>query len=315
MKLLFMNPVLKHNIWGGSRLRTEYGYSAAGEDIGECWGIAAHPHGDCTVREGEYAGKSLSWLWKNQPEIFGKTSKDTEGKVFPLLIKIIDARQDLSIQVHPDDAYADIHENHSLGKTECWYILHCGENAELVVGHNAKTREELQNMIRTGSWEKLIRTVPVREGDLIEIEPGTVHSIKGGIVLLETQQNSDITYRLYDYGRLVDGKPRELHLDKCMDVITVPAKDLKSCLFHTDNLESNRLLMLYECDYYRVYKLAVTEEMSFEKKDAYLLATVVEGSGYINGEKVKKGDNFIIPFGVETIHCTGEMELIMSTEV
>ena len=157
---------------------------------------------------------------EKHPEVFGKVDSDR----FPLLIKIIDAKDDLSIQVHPDDDYAKVHENGSLGKTECWYILDCKKNATIVIGHNSRTKEELSRMIHEGKWSEFIREIPIKKGDFLQIDPGTVHAIKGGTLILETQQNSDITYRVYDYGRLSNGKPRELHIDKSIDVITVPAK-------------------------------------------------------------------------------------------
>jgi len=151
--ILFLEPVFKEMIWGGNRLRSLFGYDIPGEDTGECWAIGAHQNGDCVVKEGIFKGKTLSRLWKEDPYLFG----NEEGDRFPLLIKIIDAKDNLSIQVHPDDAYAQVHENGSLGKTECWYILDCPEGAELVVGHNAKTKEELTEMISEGKWDEFIR--------------------------------------------------------------------------------------------------------------------------------------------------------------
>lgn len=135
---------------------------------------------------------------EKHPEVFGNVDSDR----FPLLIKIIDAKDDLSIQVHPDDDYAKVHENGSLGKTECWYILDCKENATIVIGHNAWTKRGIKPMIHEGKWSEFIREIPIKKGDFLQIDPGTVHAIKGGTLILETQQNSDITYRVYDYGRL-----------------------------------------------------------------------------------------------------------------
>ena len=160
-----MNPVFTHNIWGGTKLREEFGYAIEGDDIGECWGIAAHPNGTCTIADGAYKGKKLSDLWEEHKELFG----NIQGKVFPLLIKIIDAKADLSIQVHPDDTYAAEHEKGSLGKMECWYILDCEPDSKLVIGHNAKTHEELEDMVHNGRWSELIREVPVKKGDFIRL--------------------------------------------------------------------------------------------------------------------------------------------------
>ena len=137
-----LKPVFKDAIWGG-KLLSDFGYKEAGDSAGECWGISAHKNGDCTVMNGEFAGKTLSWCWENHRELFG----NMEGDVFPLLIKILGAEDDLSIQVHPNNEYAAEHENGALGKTECWYILDCKENATIVIGHNAKDKEELADMI------------------------------------------------------------------------------------------------------------------------------------------------------------------------
>lgn len=308
-EILFLEPVCTHNIWGGTRLREEFGYAAEGDDIGECWGISAHPNGDGTIKNGAFAGMKLSQVWDGHKEVFGNLTYDR----FPLLTKIIDARDDLSIQVHPDDAYAKEHENGSYGKTECWYIMDAPEHASLVIGHNAKTKEELKSMIKEGRWNDFIREIPVKKGDFIQIDPGTVHAIKGGLLILETQQNSDITYRVYDYDRLSDGKPRELHVEKSIDVITVPAKPVEESVRSVLDLPKNTLNELYACDYYHIFKLDVEGEAAFEQSYPFLLCSVLEGDGILNGNPVGKGDHFILPNGFGRVECTGTMSLIVST--
>jgi len=308
-QILFLNPVFKHNIWGGSRLSQDFGYDVEGADIGECWGIAAHPNGDGTIRDGVYAGKKLSALWSEHPELFGNVDYDR----FPLMVKIIDAKDDLSIQVHPDDAYAMANENGSFGKTECWYVLDCPEDAALVVGHNAGTKEELADMIHSGRWDGLIREIPVRRGDFIQIDPGTVHAIKGGLMILETQQNSDITYRVYDYDRLTDGKPRELHVEKSIDVIAVPAKPVADSVRSLNGLPVNELNEIYSCGYYRIFKLNVSGHAHAEHTFPFLLVSVVDGSGILNSQPVKKGDHLILPCGTGKMDFCGQMEIIAST--
>lgn len=307
--ILFLNPVFKEMIWGGNQLAEKFGYEIPSDKTGECWAVSAHPNGDCTVREGEYAGRKLSELFKEEPELFGNLPLDR----FPLLIKIIDAKADLSIQVHPDDAYAKVHENGSLGKTECWYILDCPEDATLVVGHNAGSREELKEMIDQKRWSELIREVPVKKGDFIQINPGTVHAIKGGLMILETQQNSDITYRVYDYDRLSDGKPRELHVQQSIDVITVPAPSAEDSVSHAADLPANTMNELIVCDYYKVYKLTVTEPVSFEQEHPFLIMSVIEGEGLVNGQMIRKGDHFILPSGFGKVELQGDMTLIASS--
>lgn len=306
--ILFLNPVFKQSIWGGSRLKVKYGYDIPGDNTGECWAVSAHPNGDCTVKEGIYEGISLSELWEKHPELFGNPHMDR----FPLLVKIIDAKDDLSIQVHPDDAYAREHENGSLGKTECWYILDGPEDAALVVGHNASSKEELSDMIHQGRWTELIREIPVKKGDFIQINPGTVHAIKGGLMILETQQNSDITYRVYDYGRLTDGKPRALHVEQSIDVITVPAASTEESVKDALHLPKNQMNELISCDYYTVWKLEVEGSFSFEQSCPFLIMSVIEGEGTVNGRKLQKGDHFILPDGFGSVELQGKIQLIAS---
>lgn len=307
--VLFLNPQLKENIWGGSRLSTEFGYEIPGEHTGECWGISAHPNGDDTVKEGVFAGKTLSQLWKEHRYLFGDLSMEQ----FPLLVKIIDAKDDLSIQVHPDDAYAAEHENGSLGKTECWYIIDCPKDAKLVVGHHAKSKEELTDMIKQGRFEEFIRRIPIKKGDFIQIDPGTVHAITAGCLILETQQSSDITYRVYDYNRLTDGKPRQLHIGQSIDVITVPAKSAQDSVKHFADLTENKWHQLTACPYYRVFKLNLNGDYRFAQEYPFLNVSILEGSGILNGQAVKKGDHFILPSGYGMVELTGKMELIAST--
>lgn len=308
-EILFLDPVCKHNIWGGSRLREEFGYPEEGDDIGECWGISAHPNGDGTVRNGAFAGMKLSEIWEKHPEFFGNLDYDR----FPLLTKIIDARDDLSIQVHPDDDYAKANENGSFGKTECWYVMDCPKDAKLVIGHHANTKEELTEMICQGSWKELIREIPVKKGDFIQIDPGTVHAIKGGLLILETQQNSDITYRVYDYDRLSDGKPRELHVEKSIDVIEVPAKSVEDSVKSALGLPQNQLNELYSCKYYSVFQMDVNGNAEFEQNYPFLLLSVLEGNGTINGQAVKKGDHLILPCNFGKAEMQGKMSMIVST--
>ncbi len=308
VQLLFLDPVCTENIWGGSRLRDEFHYAKAGAHTGECWGISAHPNGDGTIRNGALAGKKLSAVWKQYPQLFANPAGDR----FPLLVKMIDAKDDLSIQVHPNDAYAAQEEQGSFGKTECWYVLDCPASAALVIGHHAETKKELEEWIEAGNWEQLIREVPIRKGDFIQIDPGTVHAIKGGCLILETQQSSDITYRLYDYGRLDNGRRRPLHLRQSMDVITVPAASPDACIRHTGNIPQNQLEEIYRCGYYRIFRLDAAGSYTLKQEYPYMLLSVLEGSGMADTVPIQKGDHFIIPHGYGSLHLTGDVKLIAS---
>jgi mannobiose 2-epimerase len=306
--ILFFDPVMKQTVWGGRRLGDEWGYDIPDGNVGECWGICANPHGDCRVREGIYKGRTLSELWKDEPQLFGYP----KGDRFPLLTKLLDAKETLSIQVHPDDAYAREHENGSWGKSECWYVLDCPEGATLVVGHNAATREELCKMIEEKRWSEFIREVPIKKGDFIPIEAGTVHAIKSGVLLYEVQQNSDITYRVYDYDRKPGGMPRQLHVRQSMDVITVPSKKIEHSILDTTDFPDNEMNRLISWEYYQVWKLRITKPYVLPAQEEYLLFCVVDGAGELDGQKIHKGDHFLLPAGYGEATLTGEMELILS---
>lgn len=306
-EILFLEPVFKEMIWGGKRLEDDFGYHIPSDHTGECWAISAHTNGDCIIQSGTYKGKRLSELWDNNRELFGNQS----GERFPLLIKIIDAKADLSIQVHPDDTYAKEHENGSYGKTECWYILDCDPDATIVIGHNAKDKDELRTMIGEERWNDLIREVPIKKGDFFQITPGTVHAIKGGTVILETQQNSDITYRLYDYNRLQDGKPRELHIDKSIDVIRCPHEENLGDRMNI-KLNNGRNEKLVSCEFYQVNKIDLWGKEELTMEGSFLNVSVIEGEGAIDNVTIKKGDHFILPEGYGTYTLEGNMTLITS---
>ncbi|MBO4325081.1 MAG: class I mannose-6-phosphate isomerase [Lachnospiraceae bacterium] len=306
-QILFIEPVLKERIWGGTRLK-EYGYDLPSDQTGECWAISAHPHGDCVVRNGLYSGKTLNSLWNDHRELFGYT----EGKEFPLLIKIIDARTDLSVQVHPDDAYAAEHENGAFGKTECWYVLDCKEDATIVIGHNAKTKEEAEQLIREGRFRELIREIPVHKGDFFQIEPGVLHAIKGGTLILETQQNSDITYRVYDYDRLQNGKKRELHTEQSIAVLKCPFRPNlgKPVTYRVGAAQVDHLIT---CPYYSVEHITLYGSASFTAGKVFQNLSIIDGQGAIDGVPVRKGDHLIIPAEYGIFELSGDLQVIRSS--
>ena len=317
--LLFLEPVKKQTIWGGNSLAAEYGFGTPGEPIAEAWAVSAHPAGDCTVTGGEYAGKTLSQLWAQAPALFGCPGQPD----FPLLVKFIDAASALSVQVHPDDAFAAANEppvngQPCRGKSECWYILHADPGAALLLGHNAKTKQQAQQMIAEGRWDALLRSVPVKKGDFFRIDPGTVHAIGGGIRILEVQQSSDITYRLYDYGRLQNGKPRELHVEKSLAVMTVPSAAAagEHTLLPLQTIAGTAELVLLErCPYFTVQQLTLDGETAFAGAETFFAVTVTEGEGFLNGAPVKKGQSFIVPHGTETLHWCGTLQAVLSQPV
>ena len=308
-----LKPILKENVWGGSRLINEFHYVQEGDaakksGIGECWGVSAHANGDCVVAQGPYQGMTLSWLYENRRDLFG----NLKSPVFPLLVKIIDAADNLSIQVHPGDAYAMEHENGSLGKSECWYVMDAPEGAELIVGHNAKTKEELEDLVHLGRYDELIRKIPVQKGDFVQIAAGTVHAITAGILVLEIQQSCDITYRVYDYGRLVNGKLRPLHIRQSLDVINVPDDSDNRAFTHAKELPENELCQLVSCDKYKVWKVNVSGDFETEQDEPFMILSVVEGEGMLGERSLERGDQVLLPTGYGKICLSGQLECILS---
>lgn len=312
MEPLFLKPVFKERIWGGIALQKEFGYSIPNDKTGECWAISAHPNGPSIIENGPFAGKTLDVLWKEQPELFGNPKEE----VFPLLTKILDANMNLSVQVHPDDTYAKEYENGELGKTECWYIIDCKEDAEMIFGHNAKTKEDLIQQVNDGKWNELLRRVKIKPGDFFYVPSGTIHALCEGTLVLETQQSSDTTYRVYDYDRRDEqGNLRELHLDKAIDVTTIPHKvaGSKPSVKFIENIEITTFI---ESDFFSVYKWDVKERSTFSFNDQYLLFSVIKGKGSLihNGDmySLNKGTHFIIPVGMGEFIIDGECQLIVS---
>lgn len=310
---LFLKGVLQDKIWGGTKLKQEFGYDIPTETTGEYWAISAHPNGPATVMNGTYKGQTLAELWKSNPELFGHQKEE----VFPLLTKIIDANTDLSVQVHPDDAYG-LEVEGELGKTECWYVLSAEPKSEIIFGHNAQTKEEFRNYIKNDEWEKLLQSVQVQAGDFFYVPSGTVHAIGAGVMILETQQSSDTTYRLYDYNRLDDtGHPRELHIEQSVDVSMIPHKDIQDEPL-IKKLENGTLTTLVSNEFFTVYEWELTGEVTFTSDTPYTLVSVINGNGSIIIDEViyeiSKGDHFILPNDIKNWTINGKIHLIASSQ-
>ena len=313
---IFLQPVFQEKIWGGQKLQTEFQYEIPYEKTGEAWVISAHPHGASQITNGPLKGKTLEHAWNEHGELFNK-KPDTQ-KDYPLLVKILDASDDLSVQVHPNDSFARKVENVPYGKTECWYVLSAEEGAELVLGHHAQLREELEQRMDQGEWDKLLRRIKVKAGDFVYVPSGTIHAIGKGIVLLETQQSSDITYRVYDYDRTdATGRKRELHLERAKQVTTVPHQDA--------NVEQTETVIgdlvekkLVEEQYFTVYQWSLNGKATRSLTSDFLQVSVVEGEAVLKiGDQsfeVKKGSHFILPYGLGEYEMNGKAEFIVSHE-
>ena len=264
-------PIPLTKVWGGDKLSNMYGFDLA--NIGEIWGISAHKSNSNKIISGQFKGKTLRELYSNHRKYFGHYP-DNE---FPLLFKVIDAKSDLSVQVHPENDYASIHEN-SYGKDECWFILDVDKNSRIQIGHKAKNRDELYKAIINCSLEELLEYHSISVGDYFYISSGKVHAICKNTTLLEVSQSSDITYRLYDYNRLDNGKLRELHINKALDVIKTP-----------DTIKINE----HDNKFFSFDIIDIKSEVRLSHKYGDYIY-IIEGNGYINDEKISKGDFLVV---------------------
>jgi len=306
--ILFLEPVFQERIWGGRALENQFGYHIPEGNIGECWAISAHPNGESTVKSGIHKGKKLSELWENNKELFGNAPEDK----FPLLVKILDANTDLSVQVHPNDEYAKTFESGELGKTECWYVLDCDEDATIIFGHHAKSKEEATTLIQNGEWQKFLRHEKIKPGDFFYVPSGTIHAICKSTLILEVQQSSDTTYRLYDYDRTDEnGNLRELHIEKSLDVMTIPHLSSKTA---SDTLtqEYVKITKFVQNEFFSVCKYDINGEYKFSTNQTYSLVSVIDGTGKIDGISLNKGDHFIIPATCESVVFSGNLQLIIA---
>jgi mannose-6-phosphate isomerase len=310
MELLFLEPIFKERIWGGTRLGTDFGYPIPSAHTGECWAISAHKNGETRIKNGKFAGTLLSTLWREHPEFFANTTV----REFPLMIKILDADTDLSVQVHPDDKYAKEVEN-DLGKAECWYVLDAKPGAHIIYGHSAKSINEFKQLAMANKWQQLLTHVPVKRGDFFDVPTGTVHALGAGTLILEVQQSSDTTYRLYDYDRQDDkGNLRELHLEKSFAVIKAPHINTQKEPSITKLGGSATITKLTSNKYFQVQKLTVIGDFCYPVDARYLLVSAIEGSAIINGYPVNKGDNFIVTNKTLELDIDGNISLIISNE-
>lgn len=314
-EVLFLKSSLHEKIWGGAHL-SDFGYNLPSDKVGEYWAISGHKNGKSIVINGDFAGKSIEELWLSNSELFGNYHK--EEKVFPLLTKILDANDWLSVQVHPDDDYAKKHEGPlELGKTECWYIISAEEGAEIIYGHNASSREELEEKIQSADWDHLLRKIPVKAGDFYYVPSGTMHAIGAGIVILETQQSSDTTYRVYDFDRRDEsGNLRDLHIQSSIDCLTIPGNKVPKNEIKVESFGANKITNFIQSDFFSVYKWDIKDEHEFTKIADYTLVSTLEGEGELEIEgqiyPVKKGDHFILPTTIEKWTLKGNLSMIAS---
>lgn len=331
-KPILLRPVGKDYLWGGSRLREEYHKNLQETPLAETWECSTHPDGVSIVASGEYQGMPLDEVLKLHPEWLGSHARRSEQYperpenysanmnveaqgvgALPVLIKFIDAAKDLSVQVHPDDAYAQVHENQS-GKTEMWYVLEAEPDATLIYGFNHDmTREQLLKSLKSGKLLNHLQQIPVHKNDVFFIQPGTVHAIGKGVLVAEIQECSNVTYRLYDYDRVdKNGQKRPLHLEQALDVLN---------LKRTPQVRQQMRLMRYQpgaaseilcrCQYFQVDRVLVSEMYRCKvETTSFQVLLVLEGDLQVEELSVQKGDCVFLPADCGEVAVRGKGQLL-----
>ena len=319
-KPLLLRPSGKDYLWGGSRLNDEFEKNIELTPLAETWECSTHPDGPSYVVGGKFNGKKLAEVLKASPEYLGKRHRGKND--LPILIKFIDAKKDLSVQVHPTDAYAKEHENGQLGKTEMWYVLDASKDAKLIYGLKwDRTKDQMRKAVADGTLMRDLQKVSVKKDDLFFIEAGTIHAIGAGALVAEIQENSNLTYRLYDYDRVdKDGKKRELHIDKALQVANLkssaePRQPLR-VLKYQQGLACE---LLTRCKYFEVYRMIVNTERRqkvhyWTDELAFRVLLCVNGCGTISYEDGSitfyKGDCIFVPADSEILTIHGQAQFL-----
>ena len=313
---LLFEPISKERIWGGTKLKEVLNKSFDGHQIGESWELSTVENDISVVANGAFEGLNLNQLIEKYPtESLGVNSIQNFGLNFPLLFKFLDAKEDLSIQVHPNDALAKERHN-SFGKTEMWYVMQADDNARLVVGFKDKTnKKDYQEHIENKTLVTILNETPVKKGDAFFLETGTVHAIGAGVLIAEIQQTSDITYRLYDWDRVDEnGVGRELHTDLALDAINFEPTNTKLDY----EVVKNKSVNLVECPFFNTNILQISEKYNWKKtKESFTVLMCTEGSFTINmlhfKAEFKKGDTILIPAIIDSFEIIGEAFLLEIT--
>lgn len=311
-------PYISSTIWGGKRLIKEYGVETEKENAAEAWVLSCHPNGCAAIQNGEFKGKTLREVYLDNKSICGSKGENFDD--FPVLIKFIDAQDNLSIQVHPDDEYCR-KTGKGAGKTECWYILDCEEDAQLILGFKEKiSREEFAASIENDTVLDCVQSYKVNKGDFFFIDAGTLHAICKGVLLAEVQQNSDTTYRIYDYNRRqADGSLRELHVSSARDVtVTEPFKKENFIKCNGEQLYINEEYELVSTEMFTVKKLNLDGSFGGNvSKESFISLLILEGEGtltYGNEQmSFKKGESIFLPASFGEFSLSGKAEVLITS--
>lgn len=308
MSILFFKPIPRKALWGKTLVKDYFDYNDFDDGIGQAWAFSAQiDYSNKCITE-PYVGKTLLELWQNHQELFGHPEEE-----FPVIISLVGPQEDLSIQVHPDDAYAH-REGLPSGKNEAWYFIEAKDNYNIVYGHHAKDKDDLSKYVQQEKWNDLIKYLDVKKGDFVYLPAGLLHALREGSIVYEIQQAVDVTYRFYDYHRKDDkGKERELHLHEAIDCLSYNPLDMENNIMPQVRKYKNcQETIFISNESFTVTQLIIDGEYHCRYSN-YQLVTIVKGEGLVNNHKVKLGDNFLIPQNTD-INICGKMILMMTTK-
>lgn len=316
MKIEKLTPAFKDYLWGGTKLRDVYHKPCDFDKVAESWELSTHPAGESRISGGEFDGMALSAYFAAHPEVLGEHCSAFES--FPVLIKFIDAKDPLSIQVHPSDEYA-LKTEGEYGKTEMWYVMDCEPGASLYFGVNQTvSQEEFRRRIEENTVEEVLNRVDVHPGDVFFIESGTIHAIGAGTLICEIQQNSNCTYRVYDYGRVgADGKPRELHIEKALAVSRLTPNPAAAHVPSPEAIPGGARTPLASCQYFTTHRYTVDTEVKLAADGGSFLSLIVmAGSGTVRGPEstldFQPGDSLFVPAGTGEFTVSGPCTLAVT---
>lgn len=315
IKPLKFKPIFMERIWGGNALRDKFGFDIPlDKKIGELWTISDNRTAVSIIEGGELSGQRLDAIaYKFFEDIYGK---GINYKRFPLLIKIIDAQDKLSVQVHPDDEYASKYENGDSGKTEMWYIIDAKPGAKLVCGlKEGTTKDKFKKLLQEERLEECLKEIEVEPGDVVYIPSGMVHAIGEGILICEIQQNSDLTYRVYDYNRVDElGRKRELHIKKALDVINFNLKTDK-IIPEFKEIQGGRISSVVKSPYFQVSIIEINEQINIDTEGKFNTLTAVNGNctieyNYDEVIELKAGETILIPASIPSYAIKGKCKVL-----
>lgn len=307
IEVLDFKYIYKRKIWGGDISTSRYISSEfsneESERIGEVLILSNLKDEQNVIKNGKYKGQTVESIWNEHSELFGESKYET----FPVLMKLINAKDHLSIQLHPEK-----NDSINISKSECWYVIDCSEDAEIILGHNARSKEELNQYIKNCDWDSLVKKRFIKPGDFIYVPGGTIHAIMEGTVILEISEPADITYRLYDYNRIYpDGNSRTLHIDQALHFINTP-EDINSNSYYQINCEENLRIISYlknEC--FNIEKWENRKSSEIPVHWNFAVAYCLSGNGFINGKELEQGNAYLFTCNNDKLIMEGIFSVII----